>query len=121
MKNIPLRDKPIPNPPKDSHLLRYLIIIFWGLCFLVSSYVAVDSLPSSAQLERIAPRDRGETEDLSNDSNYITSDSTEVIVSRKYEIYHRPNCSWAPVEGERISLKDAVSLGYEPCPYCSGE
>jgi len=98
--------------------VRYIIVLFWGLLFIVSSYIVVASLPSASQLESAAMRFSIEPDDYKPSDSLKASSLEEVLISKKYGIYHRSGCSWAPAESKRCRLKEAVDLGYEPCPYC---
>lgn len=79
---------------------------------MVTSVFVVDNTPSETALRSIAQR---ESEGV--DSEY-PDDQEIVVVTLKYDEYHKPDCPWIDGRTRRMTKYKARMSGFKPCPYC---
>jgi hypothetical protein len=49
------------------------------------------------------------------------ADPEVVAITLGDSLYHQPECSWIGSGAKRTSRKNAIEMGFHPCPYCIAE
>ena len=95
---------------------KYLIVIFWGIVFIVVTVLVVRALrPDEERIEVMQEQYRYE----SDPSNIVEPEM--VAVTMGDSLYHKPTCSWIGSRTKRMSSEKAIDQGFVPCPYCIEE
>ena len=96
-------------------MARYLILIFWGIVFIVVSVLLVRSMKPEAEPAQVIQAEH---------QRVIEPDLVEpqvVKVTYGDGLYHNPNCTWVGSDSRQMSLSRAIELGFKPCPFCIEE